>query len=259
MNEIYTSPTPLRPAKKAILIGASRGLGSALAKQLASEGYHIALVSRSTDELAAVADEINISSGEVRARWYQHDVLNFKQAAELLPIIIGDLGGLDLFIFNTGILNLTALDKFNFEADKGMIEVNLLGAMAWLNPVAEIFQALGTGQIVGISSVAGDRGRVGNPAYGASKAALSSYLESYRNRLTKKGVHVLTVKPGFLDTAMTRGRGGLFFMSTPEQAAKMISKAIRAGKQTVYVSPIWGLVMHIIRHIPSFIFRKLTF
>lgn len=259
MNNNFTSPTPLNPAKKAVIIGASRGLGAALAKQLAKEGYNLALASRSIEDLTAIANEINALTNAVRARVYQHDVANFKQAADLLPIMIADLGGLDLFIYNTGILNQTELDEYNFGTDQEMIDVNLVGAMAWLNPVAKIFQSLGQGQIVGISSVAGDRGRVMNPAYGASKAALSSFLESYRNRLSKKGVHVLTVKPGFMDTAMTKGRSGLFFLSSPEQAAERISKAIRAKKQTIYVSPIWGLIMHIIRHIPSFIFRKMTF
>lgn len=259
MNKNYTSPTPLNPMKKAVIIGASRGLGAALAKRLAKEGYNLALASRSIEDLTDLANQINTGAGEVRARVYLHDAANFKQAAELLPMMMADLGGLDLFIYNTGILNQTELDGYNFESDREMIDVNLVGAMAWLNPVAEIFQSLGKGHIVGISSVAGDRGRVMNPAYGASKAALSSYLESYRNRLSKKGVHVLTVKPGFMDTAMTKGRSGLFFMSSPEQAAQKISKAIRSGKQTIYVSSIWGVIMLIIRHIPSFLFRKMTF
>lgn len=259
MTEQFTQPTPLNPKKKAILVGASRGLGAALAKQFAEEGYLIALVSRSELELKALAAEINQKAGEVIAKAYVHDVKNFTEAETLLPKLMSDLGGLDLFIFNSGILNHTDLDEFNFASDKEMIEVNLLGALAWLNPVAEVFQILGRGHIIGISSVAGDRGRILNPAYGASKAALSSVLESYRNRLTRKGVHILTVKPGFMDTGMTKGKSGLFFMSSPEKAAFQISKGLRGGKQTIYVSPIWGMIMMIIRLIPSFIFRKLSF
>lgn len=259
MTAPFTQPTPLTPRKKAILVGASRGLGAAIAKQLASEGYLIALLSRSSEDLKSLSEEINQTAGEVVARDYYHDVKNFGEVETLLPRLISDLGGLDLFIFNSGILNQTALEEFNFASDQEMIEVNLIGALAWFNPVAKVFQSIGSGHIVGISSVAGDRGRILNPAYGASKAGLSSILESYRNRLTRKGVRVLTVKPGFLDTDMTKGKTGLMFMTSPADAAAQISKAIHSGKQTVYVSPIWGIIMLIVRLIPSFIFRKLSF
>lgn len=259
MTEQFSASTPLSKTKKAILVGASRGLGSALAIQLAEQGYSLALLGRSKEDLDKVCEEINKKNDGIRARAYQHDVRNYDHAKELFPVLVKDLGGLDLLVFNSGVLVEVGIDEFNFAADKEMIEVNLLGAMAWMDLAAEMFLPVGRGQIVGISSVAGDRGRVLNPGYGASKAGLSSYLESYRNRLVKKGIGVLTVKPGFMDTDMTKGRSGLFFMSSPEDAAKRIIKAINAGKSTIYVSPIWGLIMHIIRHIPSFIFRKLSF
>lgn len=259
MTVPFSQPTPLTPRKKAILVGASRGLGAAIARQLASEGYLIALLSRSSEDLKSLSEAINQTAGDIVARVYHHDLKNSGEVESLLARLISDLGGLDLFIFNSGILNHTALDEFNFASDQEMIEVNLIGALAWLNPVAKVFQSLGRGHIVGISSVAGDRGRILNPAYGASKAGLSSILESYRNRLTRKGIHVLTVKPGFLDTNMTKGRTGLLFMTSPEDAASQISKAIRTGKQTVYISPIWGIIMMTVRLIPSFIFRKLSF
>jgi len=115
------------------------------------------------------------------------------------------------------------------------------------------------GQIVGISSVAGERGRVGNPSYNASKAALSSYLESLRNRLTRLGVHVLTVKPGFVQTDMVKDAKKLFWVVSPEQAAEDIWKGIRKHKQDIYVPARWRLVMWIIRNIPSVIFRRMSF
>jgi NAD(P)-dependent dehydrogenase (short-subunit alcohol dehydrogenase family) len=100
-----------------------------------------------------------------------------------------------------------------------MVEINLIGAMAWLSPVAEMFQNAKAGQIVGIGSVAGDRGRVGNPGYNTSKAALP-YLEALRNRLTRHGVNVLTVKPGFVKTEMLKAaQGGTPFAIEPEKAA----------------------------------------
>ncbi|MCS7011862.1 MAG: SDR family NAD(P)-dependent oxidoreductase, partial [Anaerolineales bacterium] len=148
---------------------------------------------------------------------------------------------------------------YDFETDRRMTEVNYLGALAWLDPAAMLFQGQGYGIIVGISSVAGDRGRVKNPAYNASKAALTCYLEALRNRLTRQGIHVLTVKPGYVATEMTAGQKGLFLVASPEKVAADIARAIRRRKQTLYTPWFWALIMLIVRHIPSFIFRRLNF
>jgi short-subunit dehydrogenase len=140
-----------------------------------------------------------------------------------------------------------------------MVEVNLIGAMAWLTPVAELFQAAKTGQIVGISSVAGDRGRVGSPGNNTTKAGLTTYLEALRNRLTRHGVHVLTVKPGFMKTAMLQtALGPTPFAIEPSRAADQILRAMKKRKQVIYTAPIWRWIMLAIRHTPSFIFRRLT-
>ncbi|MBI5711969.1 MAG: SDR family NAD(P)-dependent oxidoreductase, partial [Chloroflexi bacterium] len=147
----------------------------------------------------------------------------------------------------------------NFEKDRLMIDVNVLGAIAWLNQAAILFDRLGSGHIVGISSVSGVRGRVVNPGYGMTKAALTTYLESLRNRLTRKGVHVLTVKPGFVDTDMFRATGRAASMAiSSDQAAGDIWKAIRARKQILYTPARWAWIMLVIRYIPSFIFRRLS-
>jgi short-subunit dehydrogenase len=152
------------------------------------------------------------------------------------------------------------MTKYNFANDRQMIETNLIGAMAWLTPIAEMFQSAGTGQIVGISSVAGDRGRVGNPGYNTSKAGLTTYLEALRNRLTRRGVNVLTVKPGFMKTEMVKAaQGGTPFMIPPEKAADDIWKAMQKRKQVIYTPSLWRWIMLAIQHTPSFIFRKLSF
>jgi short-subunit dehydrogenase len=150
-------------------------------------------------------------------------------------------------------------DKYNFENDRKMIEVNLIGAMAWLNPVAEMFQSAKAGQIVGISSVAGDRGRVGNPGYNTSKAALTTYLEALRNRLTRNGVNVLTVKPGFVQTEMLKAaQGPTPFTIQPEKAVEDIWAAMQKRRQVIYTPSLWRWIMLAIQHTPSFIFRKLS-
>ncbi len=141
-----------------------------------------------------------------------------------------------------------------------MIEVNLIGAMAWLHPIAEMFHSAKAGQIVGISSVAGDRGRVGNPGNNVSKAGLTTYLEALRNRLTRHGVNVLTVKPGFLKTEMLKAAmGPTPFAIEPAKAAEDIVKAMKKRRQVIYTASIWMWIMLAIRHTPSFIFRRLSF
>ena len=119
------------------------------------------------------------------------------------------------------------------------------------------WRRLGRGTIVGIGSVAGDRGRSGNPGYCTSKAAFHTYLEAIRNRVARDGVRVVTIKPGFVDTAMTRGMDGLFWVISPDRAAEIILSKASRGAVTAYVPARWRLVMLVIRSIPSFIFTRL--
>ena len=256
-----TPATPLNPRKRGIIVGASTGTGAALARKLAKEGYTLALIARSEDKLKALSAEINAEAGANRVQIYVHDVSNYDAVPSLLTKIVADLGGLDVVVFMAGVnYPPGGIEKYNFENDRKMVEINLIGAMAWLHPVSEMFQSAKAGQIVGIASVAGDRGRVGNPGYNTSKAGLATYLEALRNRLTRHGVNVLTVKPGFMKTEMLQAaQGGTPFAVSPEKAADDIYKAMRKRKQLIYTASIWRWIMLAIQHTPSFIFRKLTF
>lgn len=251
--------TPLQPRGHAILVGASSGIGAALARKLAEEGYNLALLARREELLKDLCAQINAAAGEPRAVYFVHDVTDFKAVPELLQKVIAELGGLDVFVYCAGISIPSGMKHFEFEKDRHVTEVNYLGALAWLNPVAALFHNLRAGHIVGISSVAGERGRVGNPSYNASKAALSCFLESLRNRLTRRGVHVLTVKPGYVLTDMTTAVKNPLFAIPPERAAAEIYAAIRKGKQEIYTAPIWRWVMAVVRNIPSVIFRRMSF
>ncbi len=255
-----TPATPLTPRKRALVIGASVGMGAALSLKLGREGYALALVARQKDKLEELCAQIN-GNGEKLALAYPHDVAKYKEVPALLRKIVAELGGLDTVIFLAGINHPPGgMDKYNFENDRQMVEVNLIGAMAWLTPIAEMFQNAKAGQIVGIGSVAGDRGRVGNPGYNTSKAGLHTYLEALRNRLTRHGVNVLTVKPGFVKTEMLKAAVGPTPFAIPvEQAVDDIYNAMRKRKQTVYTPFFWAYIMQIIRHIPSFIFRRMSF
>jgi decaprenylphospho-beta-D-erythro-pentofuranosid-2-ulose 2-reductase len=253
--------TPLTPRKKAILIGAAGGIGTQLAYRLAREGYVLALLDRSEETLKGVCDEINQSHGETRAAYYKHDVTDYRKVPDLFRQVVADLGGIDLFVYVAGVIYFPTMDEFNFVEDHKMVEVNLLGAMAWMSEVAPVFQSMGGGQIVGVSSVAGDRGRVSNPGYNTSKAGFTCYLEALRNRLTRHGVNVITIKPGMVKTDVFKlpNAPKPTLAVTAEQAADGIWNAIQKRVQVAYVGGIWRWVMLVLTHTPSVIFRRLSF
>ncbi|MEW6405663.1 MAG: SDR family NAD(P)-dependent oxidoreductase [Chloroflexota bacterium] len=253
--------TPLQPRRRGIIVGASSGIGAALARKLSNEGYTLALLARRKEMLTALCDELNRTASEVRAVAYSHDVTDYASVPQLLSRITADLGGLDLLVYMAGVnYPPGGMDKYNFENDRLMIETNLIGAMAWMSPVGAMFHSAKSGQIVGISSVAGDRGRVGNPGYNTSKAGVTTYLEALRNRLARRGVNVLTVKPGFVKTEMLKAaQGGTPFVIEPEKAADDIYNAMRMRKQVIYTPSLWRWIMLAIQHTPSFIFRRLSF
>lgn len=241
----------------AVVVGASSGIGEALARRLAHGGARVALVARRREELERLAGEIRESCGEDRAVVLPHDVRDRAAAPAVLQEAAQLLGGLDLVVFNSGIMPVIGEQEYDTERDAEVVEVNLLGAMAWLNPAAERFARLGRGTIVGIGSIAGDRGRAGNPAYNTSKAALHTYLEALRNRVARHGVRVVTIKPGFVATQMVHGRSGLFWVVTAERAAQLILRAAQRGRVTAYVPGRWRMVSLALRAVPSFVFRRL--
>lgn len=244
---------PLQAKKRAIVIGASSGIGAALVAELAKQGYTVAALARRKKQLTAVCQSIP------NAIPYPHDVTDYDAIPAQFDQIVQDLGGLDLIIYVAGVQPAVALTEYNSQKDKTMIEVNLMGAIAWLNLAAIRFERARKGSIVGVSSIAGDRGRVGSPVYNTSKAALNTYLEALRNRLSKKGVTVTTIKPGFVDTVLLENAPKTFWVISPEEAAAEIVQAIQKKRQIVYVPAKWSVVGMVVRHIPSFIFRRLNF
>jgi NAD(P)-dependent dehydrogenase (short-subunit alcohol dehydrogenase family) len=246
--------------RRAIVLGASSGMGAALVQQLAGEGYRVAAIARRADKLEELAAKCAAAAaktgGEVFVRC--HDVSDTQEVPALFEELVREMGGLDLVIFAAGIMPSVGPEEFDTEKDLSMLQVNLAGMIAWGNPTANYFRKQRWGTLVGISSVAGDRGRRGAPAYGTTKAAMNTYLESLRNRLSESGVHVLTIKPGFVDTQMTEGMDGLFWLISPAEAASQILSAARSNAQVRYVPKQWWGLMTVIRYIPSFLFRKLN-
>ncbi len=242
---------------RAIIVGASSGIGEALARALAADGCRVALVARREDKLRRLASELDAASGEPSARFYVHDVTDFAGAAALFEIITRELGGLDLIVYAAGVMPAVGPGEYETGKDAAMIAANFTGAVAWLNEAARRFETAKHGTIVGISSVAGDRGRRGNPVYGATKAALNAYLESLRNRIERRGAFVVTIKPGPVRTPMTEGLK-MPGMIEADRAAAEILLAAKNKQRVAYVPAKWKPIMAVIRAIPAPIFKYLN-
>ena len=235
----------------ALVIGASSGIGAALVRQLANEGWRVAAVARREAELASLAAE-----NRERILTYPHDVRSVAETRPLFDRIVAELGGLDAVHYAAGVMPNIREDEYDLAKDKDILEVNCLGANAWLDCAAHFFERRGAGQIVGISSIAADRGRRGNPGYHASKAWLETFLESLRNRLARRGVSVVTIKPGYIDTAMTAGRPKLFWVISADECARRILTACRARARVRYVPMRWFWVGFVIKRVPSFLMTR---
>jgi decaprenylphospho-beta-D-erythro-pentofuranosid-2-ulose 2-reductase len=236
-------------SKHAIVIGASSGIGRELVRQLAASGTKVAAVARRKDLL----EDLKASSPD-NILIYTHDVSHHSEAEALFMQMTQDLGGLDLFVYSSGVMPTIEPTEFDFEKDKLTVDVNITGATLWCNLAAQRFQNVKYGTIIGIGSVAGERGRFGFPVYNASKAYLATYLEALRNRLSGSGVKVITIKPGPVDTEMTQH---LTMKKMPvDTAAKIIISKIGTNGE-YFLSLPHKVIFGIIRNIPSFMFRKI--
>lgn len=243
-------------SKKILVIGASSGIGRAIATKELQRGNAVFCLARREGELKALSVTFSL------AKYLVLDVTNEKSARLAWNTALQELGGLDRIYYASGVMPKLGPMEFDFAKDRQMLEVNLIGAVLFFNLASEFFVKQKFGQIVGISSIAGDRGRRGNPVYNASKAGLNTYLESLRNRLSEHGVQVTTIKPGFVKTAMLDGvqtpNKGLLKPIEVDLAAKQIIKVVDSGKDQAYIPKIWQLVGLILIHIPRFIFKKMN-
>ena len=168
-EQSISASRPLEVRRRALVIGASSGIGAALTKLLVDNGYDVAAVARREALLAELCSAINESTTlEGRAMYYSHNVTSYDEVPGLMQKIAADLGGLDLVVYAAAVQPNVGPDEYNFEKDSAMTRVNLMGAVAWLNEAAVRFQRAGDGHIVGISSIAAVRGRRMNPGYNAS-------------------------------------------------------------------------------------------
>jgi len=208
------------------------------------------------------------SSKEATERFAKHIDVKFLQQSEIIELdLTKEINYFDFDHVNSNVLfcatgylgESTEDGLYDNKNTERIIDINYSKLIPVINYFAQKFESRRSGTIIGLSSVAGDRGRQSNFIYGSAKAAFTAYLSGLRNYLFEKKVHVLTVKPGFMATKMTEGLPlNPKLTATPKQAAECIYKAFKKQKNVAYVLPIWSIIMMIIRNIPEFIFKKLN-
>jgi short-subunit dehydrogenase len=241
--------------KYVLIIGAKSDMAKAIAHVYAKQGYNIYLSARKVDELKIFAEDLRIRTAK-EVKLLELDILDyashekFYDALEVKPLGV---------ISAVGYLGQQDEAEENFAETELIIDTNFTGVVSLFNIIANDFEKRNTGFMVGISSVAGDRGRKSNYIYGAAKAAFTAYLSGLRNRLYDSNVHVMTVKPGFVATKMTEG------MDLPEKltaqpgdVAEDIYRGQQKSKNILYTKCIWRWIMLIIRNIPEFQFKKMS-
>ncbi|MGA2655219.1 MAG: SDR family oxidoreductase [Gammaproteobacteria bacterium] len=242
---------------KILIIGAASAIALASARLFAAQKAEFFLVGRNPDKLQANADDL-LARGASVAHVYTLDLNDFDAHPAMLEKCFNTLGTVDIALIAHGTLPDQTLCEQDVSQALQEFSSNGLSIIALLTLLANRMQAKGSGTLAVISSVAGDRGRPSNYLYGAAKSAVNTFCEGLRARLFKSGVHVLLIKPGFVDTPMTKDLSlpGLLVVK-PEVVAKDIYKAITRRKNTIYTPFFWCGIMLIIKMIPETIFKRL--
>jgi short-subunit dehydrogenase len=262
-NQLAPAPHAAASVGKAVtggwvvVVGASSAIGRAVAKRFAMAGHDIILAGRDVNDLDRSAADLRVRYGH-RAETAPFDALAFdtheafwRSCQDKAP------EGIAGIVVVHGQLPTQAEAQSNLQIAREAIDVNFVSVVSLLTYVANDLEARKHGFICVFSSVAGDRGRQSNYVYGSAKAALSTFLGGLRVRLFKSGVHVTTIKPGFVDTAMTWGLPGLFLVASPQRVAEDTFKAVTHGRSQIYTPFFWRYIMLIIRSVPEVIFKRM--
>ncbi|MEZ5777851.1 MAG: SDR family NAD(P)-dependent oxidoreductase [Paracoccaceae bacterium] len=239
-----------------IILGATSAMARAFARAVASEGAAVLLAGRDAEDLNAMAADCRLRGARM-AEAIAFDARKPDGFAAIIARAEDEEGEINAAVFVGSMPDQAEIDADPSLID-GVVTDSHTGPARFLQMLAPLIEARGGGTVVGVGSVAGDRGRIGNYVYGSAKAGFATYLAGLRNRLTRAGGHVVTVKPGFVDTAMTWGLPGMFLVASPEAVAADILKAVRKRRNVIYTPFFWRYIMLIIRHIPEFIFKKMS-
>ncbi|MEO8343627.1 MAG: SDR family oxidoreductase [Gallionella sp.] len=238
-----------------LILGATSAIARATAAAFATRGAALYLASRDLGELQRLAADLRLRYG-VEVHYGLFDAEAIESHEIFMQSVLEETHGISGVVLAFGYLGDQQAAR-DFKMGAKIIADNFTGAASILSHCANYFEPLKRGFIIGISSVAGDRGRQSNYVYGAAKGALSLYLQGLRNRLFVSGVRVITIKPGFVDTAMTYGLPGLFLVASPQKTGERIVRSLDKSADVVYLPGFWRYVMFIIKHIPEPIFKRM--
>jgi short-subunit dehydrogenase len=233
----------------AIVIGATSGIGRALAVELTREGYTVGATGRRSERLNELKKKC-----PARIHTKTMDVRDTQTAPETLRELIVEMNDVDLIVINSGVLSRNV----DWNGIQGMIDTNVTGFVAIAEAAMGYFLDKRSGHLVGISSIAALRGAKGSPVYNASKAFECIYMEGLRHRIAKTdlSIYITDIRPGFVDTKMIEGRGGLFWVASPEKAAGQIVDAIHKKKKRTYITKRWYAIAWLAKTVPDWIYHK---
>lgn len=247
-----------------VLLGATKGMGRALARRFAERGDALYLLGRDATELAAAAQDLATRTGRTTTggSGVGHGLCDLERPdgfGAALDGAIAALGGLDAVVVTAGLF--ATQDRLEADAAfrRRLLEVDFVRTIEFCEAARERLLARGGGTLCVFGSVAGDRGRKPVVLYGAAKAGLAAYLEGLDHRFHAQGLRVITVKPGFVRTAMTTGLPEPPFAGEADEVAARVVRAIDCGWPVVYAPPIWAMVMLAVRNLPRFLMRRLGF
>jgi short-subunit dehydrogenase len=244
---------------KVAFVGATRGMGRALARRLAERGEALCLLGRDPEELEISARDLEVRGARPPVAAVGLDMADTGDFARALDAADTALGGLDTLVVTAG--DFGRQDELAMAPARleRLLHVNFTATVVLCQMVAERLAARGGGTICAFSSVAGDRGRRSNYLYGASKAGLSVFLEGLGYAYRERGVKVVCVRPGFVRTAMTAGLPAPPFAGEPDAVAATVLRAIDAGRPVVYAPPVWRWIMRVIRSLPRAVMARIRF
>ena len=244
---------------KAVLLGATGGMGRALSRELAARGDALFLLGRDERALARCAADLEARGAAAPVGHAHCELLEPEGFAAALDAADTALGGFDAAVLSAGLFGTQEELEADAARRRALLAANFAHSIEWCEAVRERLLARGGGTLCVFSSVAGERGRKPVVLYGASKAGLSAYLEGLDHREHARGLRVVTVKPGFVHTAMTEGLPAPPFAGQPEDVARRVVRALDRGTPVVYAPGIWAAVMAVIRRLPRSVMRRVGF
>ncbi|MEM9349104.1 MAG: SDR family oxidoreductase [Pseudomonadota bacterium] len=239
-----------------LILGATSSMARAFTRHVAAQGASVILAGRDVKDMQASAADAE-ARGAPEASAMTFDARDPSTFRAIIKAMESREGILNAAVFVGSMPSQDAIDE-DPSLISGTVTDSFTGPAHLLQMLAPLMEERGSGTVVGVGSVAGDRGRIGNYVYGAAKAGFHTYLSGLRNRLTRAGGHVVTVKPGFVDTAMTWNVDGMFLVAAPEKVAADIGRAVEKKKNVIYTPGFWWLIMTIIKLVPEPIFKKLS-